>query len=200
MDYKSYMEQYVLVDGFDYSAAEERIMVTYLDGKITLSERDQLLSLADKRANPDSVLPGVEERLAALENRIAGYEQMLILHGWTSAEDCPLVTGKRFLSADQKRHTGDRVSMLLDGEETVRTYICKLNPTWEEKGTAYTPLGNAGSWYEITGKTEETITEYLTSWVNKFPDFNRWVRKETASLVKQDSNSFRGTVNAGVDQ
>jgi len=46
-------------------------------------------------------------------------------------------------------------------------------------------------------KKNNTIVQEMETVIN---DFNRWVRKETASLVKQDSNSFRGTVNAGVDQ
>lgn len=49
----------------------------------------------------------------------------------------------------------------------------------------------------LSGKKNNTIVQEMETVIN---DFNRWVRKETASLVKQDSNSFRGTVNAGVDQ
>ena len=52
MNYAAYIEQYVLTDGFDYTAAVERIEVTYLDGNISLEERDRLLALADERASP----------------------------------------------------------------------------------------------------------------------------------------------------
>ncbi len=184
MDYAAYIEQYVLAEGFDYAAAVERIEVTYLDGNITLGDRDRLLALADERANPDSDLPDVTERIQGVEERCAALESILIMHGWISSDTCPLVTGERFQSSDQKRHTGDRVSMLLEGEETIRRYICKLNPTWEPKGTVYTPLGNAGSWYEITGKTEEEITAYMAAWVNKFPDFDGWVRDDVRALIQ----------------
>lgn len=187
MDYAAYIEQYVLTDGFDYTAEVERIEVTYLDGNITLEERDRLLALADERASPDSDLPDVSERIQAVEERCAALENILITHGWMSSDACPLVTGERFQSADQKRHTGDRVSMLLEGEETVRSYICKLNPAWEPKGTAYTPLGNAGSWYEITGKTEDEITTYMTAWVNKFPDFRDWMQDDVRALLQPAS-------------
>ncbi|MGP1349930.1 MAG: hypothetical protein ACTTK0_09930, partial [Stomatobaculum sp.] len=55
------------------------------------------------------------------------------------------------------------------------------------KGTAYTPLGNAGSWYEITGKTEDEITTYMTAWVNKFPDFRDWMRDDVRALLQPAS-------------
>ncbi len=183
MDYAAYIEQYVLTEGFDYTAAVERIEVTYLDGNITLEERDRLFALADERASPYSDLPDVSERIQAVEERCAALEGILITHGWMSSDACPLVTGECFQSADQKRHTGDRVSMLPEGEETVRSYICKLNPAWEPKGTVYTPLGNAGSWYEITGKTEEEITAYMTAWVNKFPNFDGWARDDVRAMM-----------------
>lgn len=167
--------------GYDLEDLIRKIKAYHIGGDLTDEDRDELFAAA-AAANIAQELPDAQARMQAVEERLAALEADLIAHGWRTSEAWPLVTGTKFGSADSIRHTGDRVSMLPDGEETVRHYICKLNPTWEGRGTVYTPAGNAGSWWEATGKTEDEITAYLTAWVAKFPDFDGWTRDEIKAL------------------
>ncbi len=155
--------------------------MVYLDGHITAEQREELVAAAEETCMPDADLPGDGERIKALELRCAGIEGAMRRHGWIEDEAWPLVAGARFASADQFRHTGDRVSMLLDGEETVRHYVCKLNDRYEEKGTSYTPLGNPGSWKEFAlDATDADISAFLEEWRAKFPGFAGWANPEPA--------------------
>lgn len=155
--------------------------MVYLDGHITAEQREELVAAAEETCMPDADLPGDGERIKALELRCAGIEDAMRRHGWIEDEAWPLVAGTRFASADQFRHTGDRVSMLLDGEETVRHYVCKLNDRYEEKGTSYTPLGNPGSWKEFAlDATDADISAFLEGWRAKFPGFTGWANPEPA--------------------
>lgn len=174
INYVNYLRNYVIKEDVPYEAAKEKIEVMYLDDNITLEEHDELLELADEVCSPYADLPENEVRISALEMDVRAIKERL---GMISSDDWPLVEGARFSSAADFRHTGDRVSMLLDGELTVRHYVCKLNDKWEEQGTAYTPLGNAASWNEFSlDATEAEIEQYLATWKAKFPDFDGWVR------------------------
>ncbi len=173
MDYVSYLRNYVIIEETPYEKAKEKIEVMYLDDCITLEEHDELLELAEQVCSPFADLPENEVRITNIEQDILVIKERL---GMISSEIWPLVEGTRFTSSADFRHTGDRVSMLLEGENTVRHYVCKLNDRWEEQGTAYTPLGNANSWYEFSlDATEEEIEAYLTSWKARFPEFDGWV-------------------------
>lgn len=174
MNYVTYLKSYVIKEGVPYETAKEKIEVMYLDGNITREEHDELLELADQICSPYADLPENEIRITAVEQDLQTIKERL---GMVSSELWPLVEGKKFTSSAEFRHTGDRVSMLLEGETQVRHYVCKLNDKWEEQGTAYTPLGNANSWKEFSlDATEEEIEEYITTWKSKFPEFEGWVR------------------------
>lgn len=173
--------------GITFVDAAEMIDVLLVRGRITAAQHSELMDYADTECKPDADLLPEIDRIKTLEARCAALEALCIEHGWLTSEDWPLVGGDKFASSDEIRHTGDRVAMLLVGEETVRHYICKLNPSWEPKGTAYTPQGNAASWWDCTGKTDAEITAYLTAWVAKYPDFTSWTRPWVAELVGGDA-------------
>lgn len=178
MDYYAYITSNVIASANRLRDVVERIDMVYLDGHITETQREELVAAAEETCMPDADLPGDGERIKALELRCAGIEGAMRRHGWIEDEAWPLVTGTRFSSADQFRHTGDRVSMLLDGEETVRHYVCKLNDRYEEKGTSYTPLGNPGSWKEFAlDAADAEISAFLEEWRAKFPGFTGWANK-----------------------
>lgn len=159
-----------------YSDVVSKLNAYLCYDQITPEVYEEVAAYAQKRCAPESELPGDAARLAALETRCAGYDALFKRLGAMDDEEWPLVAGERFESADAFRHTGDRVSMKLEGEDTVRHYVCKLNPDWEQKGTAYTPLGNAASWWECTGKAEDEIAAYIADWKARSPDFTGWAR------------------------
>lgn len=163
--------------------AQAMVDVLLARGRITAAQHAELMDQIAAVCTPVTDLPADEDRISALESRCAALEELCVTHGWLTSETWPLVEGLKFTSADEIRHTGDRVAMLLIGEETVRHYVCTLNPTWEPKGTAYTPLGNAPSWWNATGKSEDKIRARLLQQVQRYPDFTGWVRPEVAALV-----------------
>lgn len=173
-NYVDYLKNYVIKETVPYETAKEKIEVMYLDGNITLAEHDELLELADRVCSPFADLPANEVRITALEKDLQAIKERL---GMVSSDVWPLVTVKKFASAAEFRHTGDRVSVILDGETQVRHYVCKLSNNWEEQGTAYSPLGNMNPWKEFPlSASEEEISAFIAEWKAKYPDFTGWVR------------------------
>jgi len=174
INYVNYLKTYVIRPETPFETAKEKVEVMYLDDNITLREHDELLSLAEEICSPYADLPENEVRITNIEQDLQAIKERL---GMINSDIWPLVEGTRFASSADFKHTGDRVSMLLEGEDQVRHYVCKLNDKWEEQGTAYTPLGNANSWKEFDlDASEEEIESFLAAWKSKFPEFDGWVR------------------------
>lgn len=60
--------------GYDLADLTERIKTMYAMGELTDEEMTQLLDSAAANADQDAMLPGVVERVGALETRIASVE------------------------------------------------------------------------------------------------------------------------------
>lgn len=162
-----------------YSDVPSKLNTYLYYDQITPETCKEVAEYAQGRCAPESELPDDATRVANLEVRCAEYDRLFKQLGVVDDPEWPLVAGDKFESADAFRRTGDKVAMKLDGENAVRRYVCKLNPAWEEKGTNYTPLGNAASWWECTGKTEDEIAAYVAEWKSKFPGFTAWGRQSS---------------------
>ena len=174
INYVNYLKTYVIKETVPYETVKEKIEVMYLDGNITLAEHDELMTLADQVCSPFADLPENEARITAIEQDLQTIKERL---GMVSSELWPLVKVKKFTSSADFKHTGDRVSVLMEGETQVRHYVCKLTNNWEEQGTAYSPLGNLSPWKEFPlDASEEEISAFIEEWKAKYPDFTGWVR------------------------
>lgn len=204
MDYAKWLKERTILPDRPVDQVQEKIDKLWLEGSLTEEERDELRALADQICDHTGELPPDEERLTNLEKRAAEHEHYFVLLGMMPDEEWPLVTGNRFESADQAKHTGDKVAMKLPEEQTVRHYVCKLNPKYEEKGTLFTPAGNAASWKEFPVDADEsTISDWLVTWRAKFPDFHSWVNyPETAEQepTNQEPANQGSTTQTPTDQ
>ena len=73
LDYRSYLEQVISRKDYVLSEMEERIDRLWLDGKLTESDRDELMQLAADNAR-DSLQIDVVAKLAEIERRLYDLE------------------------------------------------------------------------------------------------------------------------------
>ena len=173
VNYRNLIEDQITSERFELADMQDMLKTAYYNADITKDDYEYLSDLLAEHYKPENALPNMATRMEAVEAQLLEVRKAV---GLVKDEKWPLVTGEKFTSSADAKHTGDRVAMKKNGEATVRHYFCRLNDKYEKKGTLYTPLGNAASWQEVSlSATDEEIEAMVKAVRDKFPDFHGWV-------------------------
>lgn len=138
------VKQSIMGGAFELANLLHRIDVLYASAALTDEEREKLIELAREHANPDNGLPGIADRVSALEIRVAALEQASGDNDTVTDDEWPEYV--KPTSKDEYYNKGDKITF--NGKH----YTCAKN------NVANSPAELPKSWeYVEDAPVEDTV-------------------------------------------
>ena len=137
------VKQSIMGGAFELTDLLHRIDVLYASAALTDEEREQIIELAREHANPDNGLPGIADRVSALEIRVAALEQASGDNDTVADDEWPEYV--KPTSKDEYYNKGDKITF--EGKH----YTCAKN------NVANSPTELPKSWKYVEDAPAEAV-------------------------------------------